>query len=210
MPLDPSRFTRKTQEALGAAQTRAREAGNTEVSSAHLLRALLDQPEGVVSGVIERIGVDVAALRRRVDEELGRQPRVSGATVRDAQLVHRRVPCARGRRQGARAARRRVPLDRARPARDDQRGGWRRGPPAQRRRHRTTPCSTRCEQVRGSHRVTSDNPEEQYQALEKYGRDLTEAARAGQDRPGHRSRRRDPADHPGAVAPHQEQPGAHR
>ena len=74
MPLDPNRFTRKTQEALGAAQAPRREAGNTEVSSAHVLRALLDQPEGVVSGVIERIGVDVAALRRRVDEELGRQP----------------------------------------------------------------------------------------------------------------------------------------
>ena len=40
-------------------------------------------------------------------------------------------------------------------------------------------CSTRCRQVRGPHRITSDNPEEQYQALEKYGRDLTEAARAG-------------------------------
>ena len=65
-------------------------------------------------------------------------------------------------------------------------------------------------QVRGSHRVTSQNPEEQYQALEKYGRDLTEAARAGADRPGHRTRRRDPPRHPGAVAPHQEQPGADR
>ena len=66
------------------------------------------------------------------------------------------------------------------------------------------------QEVRGSHRVTSQNPEEQYQALEKYGRDLTEAARAGQARPGHRPRRGDPPRHPGAVAPHQEQPGAHR
>ena len=65
-------------------------------------------------------------------------------------------------------------------------------------------------QVRGSHRVTSDNPEEQYQALEKYGRDLTEAARSGQDRSGHRPRRGDPPHHPGVVAAHEEQPGAHR
>ena len=65
-------------------------------------------------------------------------------------------------------------------------------------------------QVRGSHRITSDNPEEQYQALEKYGRDLTEAARAGKIDPGDRPRRGDPPDHPGAVAPHEEQPGAHR
>ena len=67
-----------------------------------------------------------------------------------------------------------------------------------------------CREVRGSHRVTSQNPEDQYQALEKYGRDLTEAARAGQDRPRHRARRRDPPRHPGAVPAHQEQPGAHR
>src|SRR4249919_3856698 len=87
MALDPNRFTRKTQEALGAAQARARDTGNTEVSSLHLLRALLDQPEGVVTGVIERIGVDLNAMRHQVDDELERQPRVSGATVRDAQLA---------------------------------------------------------------------------------------------------------------------------
>ena len=51
---------------------------------------------------------------------------------------------------------------------------------------------TALRQVRGSHRVTSQTPEDQYQALEKYGRDLTEAARRGQARPGHRPRRGDP------------------
>src|SRR3954465_9398172 len=86
MPIDPNRFTRKTQEAFAAAQALARDAGNTEIAPEHLLRALLDQPEGVVSGVLERIGVDVTAARRRVDEELDKLPRVSGATVRDAQL----------------------------------------------------------------------------------------------------------------------------
>jgi ATP-dependent Clp protease ATP-binding subunit ClpA len=51
MPIDPNRFTRKTQEAFAAAQALARDAGNTEIAPEHLLRALLDQPEGVVSGV---------------------------------------------------------------------------------------------------------------------------------------------------------------
>src|SRR4051794_12585860 len=86
MALDPNRFTRKTQEALATATALARDAGNTEVASEHVLRALLDQPEGVVSGVLEQIGVDVAAARRRVDEALAKRPSVSGATVRDAQL----------------------------------------------------------------------------------------------------------------------------
>ena len=62
------------------------------------------------------------------------------------------------------------------------------------------PARPRSGEVRGSHRVTSQNPEEQYQALEKYGRDLTEAAARGQARPGHRPRRGDPPGHPGAVA----------
>src|ERR1700690_3923077 len=86
MAVDPNRFTRKTQEAFAAAQALARDAGNTEITPEHLLRALLDQSEGIVSGVLERIGIDVAEVRRRVDEALAKQPRGSGATVRDAQL----------------------------------------------------------------------------------------------------------------------------
>ena len=66
MALDPNRFTRKTQEAFGAAQALARDAGNTEIAPEHFLRALLDQPEGIVVGVIERIGVDPSAVVRRV------------------------------------------------------------------------------------------------------------------------------------------------
>src|SRR5580704_16704500 len=87
MALDPNKFTRKTQEAIGAAQAKGRDAGHTEIAPEHLLRALLEQPEGVVNGVLERIGVDIGAVRRRVDEALDRVPKVTGATVRDARLA---------------------------------------------------------------------------------------------------------------------------
>ena len=66
------------------------------------------------------------------------------------------------------------------------------------------------QKMRGNQRVTSPTPEVTYQALERYGRDLTEARGPGQARSGHRPRRGDPPRHPGAVAAHQEQPGAHR
>jgi ATP-dependent Clp protease ATP-binding subunit ClpB len=178
MALDPNRFTRKTQEAFAAAQALARDNGNTEIAPEHLLHALLDQPEGIVPGVIERIGVDVAVVRKPVTEAVAKLPRVSGATVRDAQL-------------GASAYRILENADNERAGLDDDYlstehvllamtevpggvGDVLRG-------FGITRDATldALRQVRGSHRVTSDNPEEQYQALEKYGRDLTDAARKG-------------------------------
>ncbi len=64
--------------------------------------------------------------------------------------------------------------------------------------------------VRGGQKVDSAEAEGQREALKKYCLDLTERARAGQARPGDRPRRRNPPRHPGAAAPHQEQPGADR
>ncbi|MET1002138.1 MAG: AAA family ATPase, partial [Acidimicrobiia bacterium] len=178
MPLDPNKFTRKTQEALSAAQTAARAAGNTEVSSLHVLRGLLDQPEGVVSGVMERIGVDVAGVRRRVDEELGRQPRVTGATVRDATLA------AEAFRLLEEADKERTQLDDEFLSTEHVLLGMTNVPGGVGDLLRSFGVThdavlDALKRVRGSHRVTSDNPEEQYQALEKYGRDLTEDARKG-------------------------------
>ena len=87
MPLDPNRFTRKTTEALQAASAAARDAGHTDVGSDHILGALLDQSEGVVSGVLERIGVLPDQARTKLVESLAKRPKVSGATVRDPQLA---------------------------------------------------------------------------------------------------------------------------
>ena len=64
--------------------------------------------------------------------------------------------------------------------------------------------------VRGGQKVTSQDPEGSYQALEKYGRDLTALAESGQARSGHRPRRGDPPRHPGPLPADEEQPGAHR
>ena len=66
------------------------------------------------------------------------------------------------------------------------------------------------QQVRGSQRVTDQNPEGKYQTLEKYGRDLTELARRGKDRSGHRTRQRNPPRHAGAFAADEKQSGPDR
>jgi ATP-dependent Clp protease ATP-binding subunit ClpB len=178
MPINPERFTRKTAEALGAAQSAAREQGHTEVSSEHILRSLIAAPEGIVSGVLERIGVVPASLVTRLDEMLVARPRVSGTTVREASLA-------------AEAFRVLEAADVQRAALDDEYlstehlllamtevaggiGDLLRGVGVT---HDAVLDALKT--VRGSHRVTSDNPEEQYEALEKYGRDLTEEARKG-------------------------------
>ncbi|HEX5615254.1 MAG TPA: ATP-dependent chaperone ClpB [Acidimicrobiia bacterium] len=178
MPLDPNRFTRKTTEALQAAQAAARAAGHTEVAPEHVLGALLAQPEGIVTGVLERIGVAPAQVRAQVDQLLGSRPRVSGQTVRDAQLApdtYRILEAA----------------DEQRTALDDDylstehillaMASTSGGVGDVLRGVGVTPDAVldALKQVRGSHRVTSDSPEEQFDALEKYGRDLTEEARKG-------------------------------
>ena len=178
MAVDPNRFTRKTQEAFAAAQALARDGGNTEITPEHLLRALLDQSEGIVPGVLERIGIDVGEVRRRVDEVLAKLPSVSGATVRDAQLgasTFRVLENADAERTNL--SDEYVSTEHILLAMTEVPGGvgdLLRGVGVD---HDGALDALR--QVRGSHRVTSDNPEEQYQALEKYGRDLTEAARLG-------------------------------
>ena len=133
----------------------------------------------------------------RADEALAKLPKAYGSEAAPVPRAQRHP--GRGRRDPRRAARR-VPLHRAPPPGP--------GRPPRRRPGRT--CSPRCRRSGAATGSPVQNPEDQYQALEKYGRDLTEAARHGQARPGHRARRGDPPRHPGAVPAHQEQPGAHR
>ncbi|MFM7225616.1 MAG: ATP-dependent chaperone ClpB [Actinomycetota bacterium] len=178
MALDPNRFTRKTQEAFAAAQAAAREAGHTEIRPEHLLAGLLGQPEGIVPGVIERIGLDLAGIRRRVDEALDRVPRASGDTVRDAQVgadTFRLLEQADAERAGLDDDY--LSTEHVLLAMTDVPGGV--GDLLRAAGVTRDAVLDALRSVRGSHRVTSDNPEEQYQALEKYGRDLTEAARRG-------------------------------
>src|SRR5437899_11690218 len=87
MPLDPNRFTRKTGEALQAAQALARERNHSQVTPEHLLAALVSQPEGVVLPVLERLGVPAKTVRDRADEALNALPKVYGQTAQQAQLA---------------------------------------------------------------------------------------------------------------------------
>src|SRR5712692_154490 len=178
MPLDPNKLTRKTGEALGAAQAMAREQNHSQVTPEHLLAALVSQPESVVLPVLERLGVAAKTVRDRVDEALGALPKVYGQTAQQAQLS----PAAYATLEAADAERADLGDDYLSTehllmAMSQGAGGVGDLLRALCVTHDTVLRALK--EVRGSHRVTSENPEEQYQALEKFGRDLTEDARKG-------------------------------
>src|SRR6476646_7523461 len=178
MALDPNKLTRKTQEAIGASQSLARERNHSQVTPEHLLAALVGQPEGVVPPVLERVGVAPAAVRDAVDAALAKQPNVYGSTSQPPQVsqdAYRLLVAADAERVDLGddyLSTEHVLLAMTKVA-----GGV--GDLLRNLGVTTDAVLEALKQVRGSHRVTSENPEEQYQALERFGRDLTEEARKG-------------------------------
>jgi ATP-dependent Clp protease ATP-binding subunit ClpB len=182
MPIDPNKLTRKTTEALGAAQALAGDHNHSQVTPEHLLAALVSQPESVVLPVLERLGVAAKVVRDRTEEALARLPQVYGQT-QQAQLspeTYRVLEAADGQR---------VDLGDdylstehlllAMSAEEGAAGAGGVGDLLRNLGVTHDALLSALKEVRGSHRVTSENPEEQYQALERFGRDLTEEARRG-------------------------------
>src|SRR6266705_5240222 len=80
------RFTVKAQEALQGAQATGQKYSHQEIDGEHLMMALLDQPEGLIQPLLQRLGVPVPALRDDLERELGRRAKVQGATSIDTFL----------------------------------------------------------------------------------------------------------------------------
>jgi ATP-dependent Clp protease ATP-binding subunit ClpB len=172
MAMNPDTWTLKTTEAIELSLAKARELSNPEVTPDHLLAALLRQEDSVVLPVLNKVGVAPLALRNRADEAIDRLPKAYGSETRagkEFSLVLDAADRIRAELGDDYLSTEHLLLalvdadtGRAEPrlegvTRDD--------------------VLTALQGIRGSHRVTSQNPEEQYQALERYGRDLTEAAR---------------------------------
>jgi ATP-dependent Clp protease ATP-binding subunit ClpB len=164
MPLDPNRWTLKTQEALREAQELAVASGHPELTPEHLLVAALSQDGGVAIPILSKLGETPVAVRNRLNNALDKLPKTYGGgepeMSRDLLAAFRTAEQAQ-KDMGdqylsiehlmlALADRLGVPRDKLVQA---------------------------LREVRGNQRVTSQSPEEQYQALEKYGRDFTELAR---------------------------------
>jgi ATP-dependent Clp protease ATP-binding subunit ClpB len=174
----PDAFTVKAQEALERCQRLARQGGQQNLVGEHLLAALLEEKEGAVLAVLEKLGVEPEVLRRETQEALGRLPRVSGGG--DVYLS----PEFRQLLETADQERTRLKDDYLSTEHlllalaAESPGG---GAHDTLKRHGVTPdrIYKALTGVRGGQRVTDPNPEDKYQALGRYGRDLTALARQG-------------------------------
>src|SRR5213082_599494 len=171
------RYTQKMQEALQNAQDFAAKSQSPEIGNEHFLLALLDQGEGITRPLLEKIGVSADALRSRLETDLARRPKVSGAVsdLRISNDLRRTLDSAESEMSKLKdeyvsaehyllaLAGENNPAAKALKDLGATRDKIMQG----------------LQQVRGSQRVTDQNPEGKYQTLEKYGRDLTQLARRG-------------------------------
>ena len=172
--IDPNRLTEKSQQALVAAQTAARDSGRAQIDIEDLFAALLDQSGGIVGSVLEALGASPSQLRAALETELGRQPRVSGnvqigATPRLGRVLQQAQTEATGLGDEF-VSTEHLLLAMAADAGYTGQALQRLGVTRER-------ALRALRDIRGNQRVTDQNPEEKYQALEKYGRDLTAMAR---------------------------------
>ena len=171
------KFTEKAQEAIVGAQALAREYNHGQIEAEHLLLALLNQTDGVPAAILTRVGANPAALRKTLEQALAQTPKVygqdepgTGASLRraleaaqqDAQRLtdeyvsteHLLLGIVADRNTGAGRLLAQAGVDREK-------------------------IYAALQTIRGGQRVTDQTPESKYQALERYGKDLTKMAREG-------------------------------
>ncbi len=209
--MDFNRLTEKVQEGLRAAQSKAVQHGNQQIDVEHLLSALLEQEGGLALSLFLKAELPAEAIHRRLEAEIEKLPKVSGPSGGPDQIyvTSRLQPAAdpgRGRSQEPQG---RVRLGRAPAARHDRRLGRSRPHPQGVRRHARAPDAGAAGGARQPARHLAE-PGSHLRGAGAVRARPDQAGRAGQARSGDRPRRGDPPRHPGAVAAHQEQPGADR
>ncbi len=178
--MDLNRFTEKARDVVAASQKIASRLNNQQIDLEHLLSAMLEQDRGLAPIVLAKAGVPVDPLRVKVQIELERLPKVTGPSG----ATDNQYPSGRLTKLLATAE------DEAKALKDEyvsvehlllamlpDRGAA--GSALKDVGLTRNRVLTALQEVRGKTRVTTQNPEETYQALEKYGRDLTQAARDG-------------------------------
>ncbi len=166
MAIDPKKWTTKTNEAIGAAGNLARQYGNPEVTPDHVMFAVTSQDDTIVPTFLQKLGIAAGMLRAKAEEAVLALPRTQGGVE------------ARMNRELSNV------FENADSARKDLHDDYLSVEHLMLAMNQRVGISTEemlqaLREVRGSHRVTTPDPESQFAALEKYGQDLTARARAG-------------------------------
>jgi ATP-dependent Clp protease ATP-binding subunit ClpB len=175
--MDLNQFTEKARDALAAAQKLAARFNHQQIDSEHALLSLLDQDKGLAPAVLQKAGVSVDAVTVKLQREIDKVPKVTGdgAEPRLTQRLVKLIDSAE--REAKKLNDEYVSVEHLLLAAIDDSGVA--GKTLKEFGLTRERVLSALKEVRGSQRVTSQNPEETYQALEKYGRDLTQYARAG-------------------------------
>ena len=165
------------QEALQAAQDVASQFSQQEITNEHFLLALLDQTDGVTRPLLEKVGVAIADMRGRLTEELERRPKIQGGSYDQRIGNELRATIDAAEKEMAKLKDEFLSAEHYLLALADSKGAA--SKLLKEAGVTRDKLMQALQQVRGSQRVTDQNPEGKYQTLEKYGRDLTELARKG-------------------------------
>src|SRR5581483_10991684 len=168
--MDPNKLTERAQEAILGAQRLAEAAHNPQLEPEHLLLALVQQPEGLIPQLLERLNVNIPALRAELQAQVDKLPKQYGGQLYASSRFNQLFNSAKAEADRLKdeyisaehflIAAAEMGLLRSRGVDKDK-------------------VLAALVQVRGNQRVTSQNPETTYNALEKYGRDLTKLAEQG-------------------------------
>jgi ATP-dependent Clp protease ATP-binding subunit ClpB len=173
------KFTIKSQELIQGAQASASQLGHQEIAPEHLLKAMLEQPEGIARSIIQKLGASPEGILQEVTQVLDKKPKVSGGGMGDIHISQTTKQILDGAfAEASKMKDEYVSVEHILVAITDAKQ-------TDAARILSSDSITRetilkvLLDIRGSQRITDPNPEEKYQALQKFGRDLTDLARLG-------------------------------
>ncbi|MCE5195372.1 MAG: ATP-dependent chaperone ClpB [Nitrospiraceae bacterium] len=173
------KFTIKSQEAVQNAQRFAEQKGNQEIQPEHLLSVLLDDPSGIAAQILKRISVDISGLQKELGQEIDKLPKVLGATPSGQIYISQRFKNATENafKQAETMTDEYVSIEHLLLALITI--GGKCSELLKKYGVNSDNAMSAMREIRGAQRVTDQNPEDKYQAIAKYSRDLTELARKG-------------------------------
>ncbi|MDF7807244.1 ATP-dependent chaperone ClpB [Pontiellaceae bacterium B12219] len=173
--MDMNKTTQKVKEAMQQGQVKALRFGHQEMDAEHILLALLEQENGLAPRLIENIGASVPVITAQLEQELEKRPRVSGATESGKIYITQRLNqlLVKAGDEAKKLKDEFVSVEHLLLVFSDELKALKENGVDR------NAVFQALEKVRGNQRVTSDNPESQYEALDKYGVDLVQTARSG-------------------------------